>query len=160
MDVRAVQPGRVVPRRLEIGGLESDQRAKFGGMIDREIENDAAADRATHHHRPVQLQRLAEGADGLGVARGRELIFIAVPARRRIGFAMPGHVEGDDAEVLRKLLVGKQMPPLPSIGARGVQAHQRNARAVFLEIDAVHLAADIDMDVAADHRLDMAGHAR
>ena len=52
----------------------------------------------------------------------------------------------------------EQMPPLPCIGARGVQAHQRNARAVFLEIDAMRLAIDLDMDVAADDRLDIAGH--
>src|SRR6267378_2613208 len=71
---------------------------------------------------------------------------------------MPGHVERDDAEFFRELFVREQMPPLPSIRARGVQAHQRNPFAVFLEIDAMHFAIDFDMDVAADHRLDMAGH--
>src|SRR5229473_5412299 len=71
---------------------------------------------------------------------------------------MPGHVERDDAEFFRKLLVREQMPPLPTIRARGVQAHRRKPRAVFLEIDAMHLAIDFDMDVAADHRLDMAGN--
>ena len=67
---------------------------------------------------------------------------------------MQRHVEGDDAKIPRELFIGQQMPPLPAIGARGVQADQRNARAVLLEIDAVHLAADLDVDVAADHRLD------
>ena len=55
--------------------------------------------------------------------------------------------------------IREQMPPLPPVGARGVQAHQRNARAVLLEINAMHLAADVDMDVAADHRLDLTVHA-
>src|ERR1700681_2591882 len=39
-----------------------------------------------------------------------------------------------------------------------MQAHQRYARAAFLEIDAMHLTIDLDMDIAADHRLDIAGH--
>lgn len=60
---------------------------------------------------------------------------------------MPGHVKGDDAKVLCKLLIGKKMSPLPAVGAGGVQADQRNARAAFLEIDAMHLAIDIDMNV-------------
>ncbi len=71
---------------------------------------------------------------------------------------MPGHVEGDDAEILCKLFIREQMPPLPPVGARGVQAHQRDAGAVFLEIDAMHRAIDLDMDVAADHRLDVTIH--
>src|SRR5882724_7950081 len=50
------------------------------------------------------------------------------------------------------------MAPLPSVRARGMQAHQRYAGAAFLEIDPVHLAVDLDMDVAADHRLDGAVH--
>ena len=68
---------------------------------------------------------------------------------------MKRHVERDDAETLRELLVREQMPPLPCVGARGVQADQRNAGAVFLEIDAMGFAADFDMDVAADYRLDV-----
>ena len=64
---------------------------------------------------------------------------------------------------MRKFFVNsescEQMPPLPPVRARGVQAHQRNARAVLLEIDAMHLAADVDMNVAADHRLDLTVHA-
>src|SRR5258706_11802281 len=71
---------------------------------------------------------------------------------------MPGHVERNDAECLRKLLVREQVPPLPSVRTCGVQAHQRNAGATFLEIDPMHLSIDLDMDVASDHRLDIAGH--
>src|SRR4051794_31715673 len=69
---------------------------------------------------------------------------------------MPGHIEGDDAKVFGEFLVGQQVAPLPRVGARGVQAHQRNACTVFLEIDPMRLAADLDMDVATDDRLDIA----
>ena len=68
-------------------------------------------------------------------------------------------LEGDDAEVLRKLPISEQMPPLPPVRAGGVQAHQRNARSVLLEIDPVHVTADVDMDIAADHWLDLPVHA-
>jgi hypothetical protein len=47
---------------------------------------------------------------------------------------------------------------LPRVGARGVQANQRNAGAVFLEIDAMGFACYFDMDVAADYRFDGAVH--
>jgi hypothetical protein len=127
-------------------------------MIDREIEHDAAADRTSHHHGPVEFQHAAEGADGLGVARGGELVFLAAPAHRRIRLAMPGQVEGYDTEIFRKLCVSEQMPPLPPVRARGVQTHQRNARTILLEIDAVHLATDVDMDIATDDRLDVTTH--
>ena len=68
---------------------------------------------------------------------------------------MPGQIEGDHAEwfVTRRR---RAVPRLPPVGAGGVQAHQRNARAGLLDIDAVRLAADLEMDVAADHRLDIA----
>src|SRR5262249_27352636 len=88
-----------------------------------------------------------------------ELIFLAAPACRRVRLAVEGHVEGDDAKVPCQLFVGKQMAPLPRIRARPVQANQRNALAILLEIDAVHLAADLDVNVAADRRLDVTGHA-
>ena len=44
------------------------------------------------------------------------------------------------------------MPPLPVIGAGGVQADQRDAGAILLEIDAMKLAVDIDIHVATDDR--------
>src|SRR6266702_4127934 len=72
---------------------------------------------------------------------------------------MPRHVERNYAECFRKLLVGEQMPPLPSVRACRVQAHQRYARAVFLEMNAMHLTIDFNVDVAAEHRFDVAGHA-
>src|SRR5216684_6612853 len=71
---------------------------------------------------------------------------------------MPGHIKRDDAESSCELFIGKQMPPLPPVRARGVQTHQRDARAAFLEINPMHFAFDRDMDVATDHRLDGAGH--
>src|SRR5258708_15224394 len=105
MDIGTVEPCGVIPRRLKISRFETDQRAESGGMIDREIEHDAATDRASHHHGPVERQRLAESTDGLGVARGGELILLAAPARRWIRFAMPGQIEGDDTEIFCELRV-------------------------------------------------------
>src|SRR5204863_5609663 len=81
------------------------------------------------------------------------------PCGRRVRLAVKGHVEGNDVKVFCEFLVRQQMTPLPAVRARSVQADQRNALAVLLEIDAVRLTADLDMDVAAGHRFDVAAHA-
>src|SRR6202040_1756801 len=39
MDVGPMEPSRVVPRRLEIRGLETDERAELSGMSDRQVEH-------------------------------------------------------------------------------------------------------------------------
>jgi hypothetical protein len=52
-----------------------------------------------------------------------------------------------------ELVIHEQMSPLPRIGAGGVEADQWNAAAVFLEVDAVDLSIDFDVDVAPDDRL-------
>src|SRR5260370_5825331 len=39
MDIGAIEPCGVVPWRLEIGGLEPDQRTEFRGMIARQVED-------------------------------------------------------------------------------------------------------------------------
>ena len=50
------------------------------------------------------------------------------------------------------------MAELPAVGAGGVQAQQRNARACFLEIDPVRSAREGQMHVAADDGIDRGGH--
>ena len=60
--------------------------------------------------------------------------------------------------MLGEIAIRQQMSPLPGVGACSVQTHQRDARAIFLEVDAVHRAFDLDVDVAADHGLDVADH--
>jgi len=77
---------------------------------------------------------------------------------RRIGFAVPGHIEAMMRKFLANSSSASRCRHLPPVGASGVQAHQRDAGAIFLEIDAMHCAVDLDMHVAADDRLDMTGH--
>ena len=43
---------------------------------------------------------------------------------------------------------------MPSVGAGGVQAEERNALARLLEIDPMRLAVEVQPQIAADHRLD------
>ena len=72
-------------------------------MFDRQVENDATADGASHHNRLVEFQCAVEGADDFGVAIGGKPVFLVVPAIRRIGFSMPGQVEGQHTEMLSDL---------------------------------------------------------
>ena len=158
MNVRPVQPRRVVPGLLEVGGLEGDQGAEFGGVRDREVEHDAPADRAAHDHRPVELQGTAEGTDGSRVGRRRQPVLARLPAVGRRRLAVPRHVEGQHPEALRDLGVGQQMAVLPVVGAGGVQADQRDPLAGLLEVEAVRDAVDLHPQVAADHRLERGRH--
>src|SRR3954452_5625502 len=158
MNVRPVQPFSIVPGRLEVRCLQSNQRPEFGRVIDGKVENDAAADGTSHHHRPIQRQRPAERPYRFGIARRGQTILLAIPAFRRVGLAVPWHVEGDDSKISRKARIRQQMPPLPRIRARRVQTHQRNAGTVLLEIDAIDRALYGDMNVAADNWLDQTGH--
>ena len=52
-----------------------------------------------------------------------------------------------------------QRAVLPAVGAGGVQAQQRRARACLLDIDAVMPPEQVEMHVAADDRLELRGHA-
>jgi len=45
-------------------GLERDQGAELAGVLDGEIEHDAATDRAAHDDGQVEFEGAAEGADG------------------------------------------------------------------------------------------------
>src|SRR5579872_7488195 len=159
MDVGPIEPARIVPGRLIVSRLEPDQGAEFAGVLDRKIENNSAADRAAQDDRLLQRERPAKRENRLCVARRREAIFFAVPALRRVRLAMPWHVEGNDPEILREFLISEKVPPLPSVGARRVQADQRYSFAILLEIDAIAFAADLDVNVPADDRLTLAPHA-
>ena len=71
----------------------------------------------------------AERDDHLGVAGRGEPILLVLPSLRRQRLAVPRHVERQHAKVARDRLVEHQVAELPAVGAGGVQAHQRNARA-------------------------------
>ena len=66
---------------------------------------------------------------------------------------MPRQVEGDHAIAAGDLAIVQERAVLPSVGAGGVQADQRNALARLLEIEPVRLAVEVQAQVAADHRL-------
>ena len=67
---------------------------------------------------------------------------------------MPRHVEGDDAVVGRDTRIVEEAAELAPVGARGVQAQQRNARPRLLEIEAMRAAEQVEIEVAAGDRLD------
>ena len=68
---------------------------------------------------------------------------------------MPGHVEGDDAELGEDLGIVHEAAVLPAIRAGGVQADEGDARAGLLDIETMRLALDGETEVAADRRLEV-----
>src|SRR5882724_5650422 len=67
---------------------------------------------------------------------------------------MPRQVENNDAETARDLGIVQQRAILPSVGAGGVQADQRDALPCFLEVEAMRPAVQVESQVTADGRLD------
>ena len=159
MDVGPVQEIQVVIGIDMRAGLQADDGAEAFGVFERQMQRDAAADRASDRDRTVEFERGHDLEDHGGVLRRGQLVFLVVPARRRRRLAVPGHVEGDDAVAAGDAFVVHQRAVLPAVGAGGVQAQQRRARARLLEIDAVRPSEQIEMHVAADDRLECRGHA-
>src|SRR5208282_2339564 len=124
----------------------------------REMEHQAAADRAAHHDRPLELERAAEGTHDLGIARRGEAVLRALPPVWRMRLAVPRHVEGQHAIVPGDLRVAHEVPPLPPVGTRRMQADERYAGAAFLEIDAVRAPADLHARITAENGLDLGAH--
>ena len=130
---------------------------KAFGMLERQMQADAPADRTADQDRLVQFERAHDLQHHGDVLRRGELVLLLVPARRRRGFAVPGHVEGDDAMLCRHPRIVHQAAILPAVAAGGVQAQQRRALARLLDIDAMRPAEQIEMHVAADDRARTAG---
>src|SRR5262249_62176855 len=78
--------------------------------------------------------------------------------RRR--FAVPGQVEGKNAEMAGDRRIVHHVAELPPVRAGGVQADQRNPPPGLLEIQAMRPALDRDMRVTADDGLDRRSHQR
>jgi hypothetical protein len=95
-------------------------------MLDREVEHNAAADRAAHGDGAIEFQSAAERNDHFGVAGRGEAIVLVLPSLRRQRLAMPRHVERQHPKMLRHTLIHHQVAELPPVGARGVQADKRN----------------------------------
>ncbi len=62
---------------------------------------------------------------------------------------MPGHVEGDHAEVFRDAAVVQQAAILAGVGTRRVHAKQRNALSGFLNIQTMRFSQQIAAQIAA-----------
>ena len=127
-------------------------------MLVREMQHDASADRAAHDHRLVEFERVGDVDDHAHVVARGELYSRVLPAGGRRGLAVPGHVEGDDAEIVGDALVVHQPAILAAVGAGGVQAEQRNALAGLLDIKPVRLAEQIEMQIAAGNRFEARAH--
>ncbi len=93
---------------------------------------------------------------------GGQAILLGPPFRpdRRQRLAVERQVVGDQAEMIGDLAALEEMPPLRAVRARGVLQQHRDARARFLEIDAVVLTVDVEMDVASDRTVESAGGLR
>jgi hypothetical protein len=159
MDIGAVQEIQIVIGIDMRAGLQADDRAEAFGMFERQMQRDAPADRTADQDRPVEFERGHDVQDHCGVLRRGELVLLIVPAGRRRRFAVPGHIEGDDAMAARDAFVVHQRPVLAPVGARGVEAQQWRALAGLLDIDPVLAAEQIELEVAADDRLECRGHA-
>ena len=67
---------------------------------------------------------------------------------------MPRQIESDNSVVVRDRLVAQKVAVLARVGARRVQAEQRNARPRFLDINPARLAVYVHGEIAPGDRLE------
>jgi hypothetical protein len=91
-------------------------------MLEREVQHHAPADRTAHGDRSLERERVQDREDDVDVVACGEAVFLVLPAGGRRGFAVPGEIEGDDAEIRRHPRVIHQGAELAAVGAGGVQA--------------------------------------
>ncbi len=127
-------------------------------MFRREVENEAAADRAAHDDGSREIECIANVDHHPRIALGGELVLLGLEADGRQRFAVPRHVEHDDAVVSRDHRVVEEVAELAAIGARGVQADERDATPGFLDVESVRTARQREMAIAADDRLEGGFH--
>ncbi len=151
MDRRVMEEVVVAPRRVR-RRLEADDAGQLALVVGGDLERDRAAHRAAHHHRPLELERLPHRADELEVALRRQPVPREPPLVGRRRTPVIRQVERDDAEPPRDLGVVQHVPPLPAVGARSVQAEERDTLSRLLEEDPVARAERAHLDVAADDR--------
>jgi hypothetical protein len=90
--------------------------------LGRDLEQDGAAHRAAHDHRPLQPERLPDRADDGEIGLRRQPVFLEPPAVRRRGAAVIRQVESDDPKAVGHRRVVHDMTILPAVGAGGVEA--------------------------------------
>jgi hypothetical protein len=70
-------------------GLQADDGAKSFRMLERQMQRDAAADRAADQDRAIEFERRRNLQNHRRVLRRGELILLIVPSGRRRRFAVP-----------------------------------------------------------------------
>ena len=143
---------------VKVRGFEADQGTEPLGMARRQIEHQPAADRATHDHGPLETERVADIEHHLRVGGSRELVCLALEAFGRQRLAVPGHVEHDDAKVLRDGIVVEDVAKLAAIGASRVQADQRDAAPRLLDVKPVRAPGERQIEIATDDGLEVGRH--
>ena len=132
---------------------------KRSGMLVREMQHDASADRAAHGDRLVELERVGDFDDHAHIVARGELVFGVLPAGGRRGLAVPGHVEGDDAEMFASRA---HRSSAPRYWRASEPAVCRQSRGMpwpgFLDIKPVRLAEQIEMQIAAGDWLEARAH--
>ena len=150
-DRSAMQPLQIVIGLGVRAGLQADERSEVLGVLEGEMQDDATADRAAHDDGSIQRKRLAHPEYHVDVVLRGESILEGLPARGRGRFAVPGHVEGNDAILFGNARVVHHGAVLAAVGSRRVQAQQRNAFAGFLHVEPLGAAEKVESQVATDH---------
>src|SRR6202521_594999 len=141
------------PSRRIVTGLDRDERTEVVAVALRQVQTDVAAHRTAHHHRPLQAKLAAKRHHEVGVEFGGELVFLFPPALGRNRLAVARQIECDHVEALADLRIVELMAPFARIGARGMQADQRDAMAGFLVENPVFLALERNVNVVSGYRL-------
>src|SRR5262245_6501212 len=150
MYVRSMQPVEVIVGLGVCRRLQADQGAKAPRVLERQMQDDPAADRAAHAHRALQPKGIDDRHHRVNIGARGKTVFDLLPARRGRVLAVPGKVEGNDAKLGRERLIVHQAAKLTAVGTRRVQAQERNAAARLLDVEAIAFAIDLEWQVTAD----------
>ena len=118
------------------------------------MQHGPAADGAAHHDGSFQFERVRHRHDRLHIGIGGEPVNLGPETARRRGLAVPGQVEGDDAEPVRHRGIVQDMAVLAPVAPGRVQAEKRHALAGLLEIDPVRPPGDGEAEIAPGDGLD------
>ena len=156
--LRVVEPGGLVVA-LDVGGrLQADERAQAPRVLEREVEHDPPADRASDHHRPLEAELASDGHNEAGVGGRAQPVVRLLPAGGRGRLPVPRHVEGDDAVMPRDFGIVQHGAELAPVGAGGVEAKEGDPLSGLLEVEPVRLTVERQVSVTAGDRLDPRGH--
>ena len=142
MGIGTVEPVDVVPGRLEIRCLDGDEPAEFLGMQRCKLQSDAPSHRTARQDGAIKTKPFDHGQHGFDIGLGSQKVFLDLEPFGRQRFAMPRHVEGDQAVRCGDLRIVHQVTPLAGISASGVQTDDRTTLPCLLKIDAAWRAIE------------------